>query len=819
MAARFPEVWTRNGWQSRLDGLLGLLSDYDILLLEAPVGFGKARTIERWHHLLSGSGRAVYLLDCKIVDTEAGSAENFTTVAPYRIRWQRDRGAAHDILTDFARAGHAGRVLIIENLHDLPSQDLDFVRARLCNLPPMANAVLTCHSIPADWTVPLIAGGQVRIIGADQLSLDFDEFAERIQLLCGERFPPHFLRRIYGIIGGWPAAIEHAAIHILASPNRMETAEAFPELWPEQAHWMQEKIWHNLTRPDQEFLRRLAILGDAPLDMPSVCNTTGSIQAAAIIGELSKRTPFFQYDGRGLPFLRKVAARFLQQMTGEDDRQAAGRDDAPRLSSGINRRSIGHMRGSDKETEASWPRDDDLLNLVAAGQGALALQWLDDISGGELQNASTLFAIGLLGNDHALRTSLQKHGELASESPDHILLRALLAMIDDDVDQLDSCLGLLGEESGLSGPLAAAEKTLRLRCMRQLGQAQPFTSMALASDDTRRDNENFGFYCATALVDGAILLDMGQADAAVRLLTRVRNMALERLGEEALPTIELSAILGGAHLQAQQPEEARVLMKNWALPDLQSIDQWALQIGYLTLARLALRDGRPSDALSLLETIDRFAEDRGLLVAQARAGTAIANIAIQAGQPAVARHMATKLRKILAQAETCGPKRRGLVQLYASSGLAQIAIWTRDWSMALAQLKDAKPLAQHFGRVLELARMDELEQCCSSAGDDESRHPAALVGDADRATIISEIKILRQRPPKKADMDTATLALTQKEREVLELMARGFAKPLIAQALAISPETVKWHQKNIYCKFDIHDRQNVLSKARQLGMV
>src|SRR3546814_7213543 len=101
------------------------------------------------------------------------------------------------------------------------------------------------------------------------------------------------------------------------------------------------------------------------------------------------------------------------------------------------------------------------------------------------------------------------------------------------------------------------------------------------------------------------------------------------------------------------------------------------------------------------------------------------------------------------------------------------------------------------------------------------------VGPADRAGLLSEIESLLEQPrgrrtsaPKPGDMSSKhAVMLTQKEREVLELMARGFSKPLIAGALNISSETVKWHQKNIYTKLDIHDRHNVLSQARRLVLV
>src|SRR3546814_9365809 len=71
-------------------------------------------------------------------------------------------------------------------------------------------------------------------------------------------------------------------------------------------------------------------------------------------------------------------------------------------------------------------------------------------------------------------------------------------------------------------------------------------------------------------------------------------------------------MLGAAQLQAQQPDHAGMTLKNWALFDLAGIDPFALQAGYMTLARLEARDGRHLNAIGLLETLERAATERRL---------------------------------------------------------------------------------------------------------------------------------------------------------------------------------------------------------------
>jgi LuxR family maltose regulon positive regulatory protein len=66
---------------------------------------------------------------------------------------------------------------------------------------------------------------------------------------------------------------------------------------------------------------------------------------------------------------------------------------------------------------------------------------------------------------------------------------------------------------------------------------------------------------------------------------------------------------------------------------------------------------------------------------------------------------------------------------------------------------------------------------------------------------------------------TASMALTPKEREVLELLARNFSNKEIGLALQSGEETIKWHVKNLFAKLDAGTRKQVVSRARILGLL
>jgi DNA-binding NarL/FixJ family response regulator len=60
--------------------------------------------------------------------------------------------------------------------------------------------------------------------------------------------------------------------------------------------------------------------------------------------------------------------------------------------------------------------------------------------------------------------------------------------------------------------------------------------------------------------------------------------------------------------------------------------------------------------------------------------------------------------------------------------------------------------------------------------------------------------------------------LTNREREILELIARGVTNTSIADRLSISLKTVRNHVSNIYSKLQVVDRAQAVIRARDAGL-
>lgn len=63
------------------------------------------------------------------------------------------------------------------------------------------------------------------------------------------------------------------------------------------------------------------------------------------------------------------------------------------------------------------------------------------------------------------------------------------------------------------------------------------------------------------------------------------------------------------------------------------------------------------------------------------------------------------------------------------------------------------------------------------------------------------------------------LVASPREKEILDLQAKGYTTPQIAECLGLSPETVKWYRKKLLVKFDVANSPELVLKAKELGLI
>lgn len=71
----------------------------------------------------------------------------------------------------------------------------------------------------------------------------------------------------------------------------------------------------------------------------------------------------------------------------------------------------------------------------------------------------------------------------------------------------------------------------------------------------------------------------------------------------------------------------------------------------------------------------------------------------------------------------------------------------------------------------------------------------------------------------KSSKGSKDILLKPKEREVLGLIANGYTNTEIADALGLSPETIKWYKKKFFVIFDVANSAELVKVAKEEGLL
>jgi DNA-binding NarL/FixJ family response regulator len=94
----------------------------------------------------------------------------------------------------------------------------------------------------------------------------------------------------------------------------------------------------------------------------------------------------------------------------------------------------------------------------------------------------------------------------------------------------------------------------------------------------------------------------------------------------------------------------------------------------------------------------------------------------------------------------------------------------------------------------------------------------ALLAPSITRRLLADFTRHRPAPPG-ATGETAVAVLTTRERETLQLLARGLSNAQIAADLVVSEHTVKTHVGNVFLKLGLRDRVHAVIWAYEHGVV
>jgi DNA-binding NarL/FixJ family response regulator len=112
------------------------------------------------------------------------------------------------------------------------------------------------------------------------------------------------------------------------------------------------------------------------------------------------------------------------------------------------------------------------------------------------------------------------------------------------------------------------------------------------------------------------------------------------------------------------------------------------------------------------------------------------------------------------------------------------------------------------GYVLKDTSAEEMLRAIQAVASGE-----AIFSPGVASRMISFFASSRQELPRDVFSD-----LTNRERAILELIARGEANTSTAERLSISLKTVRNHVSNIYSKLQVVDRSQAVIRARDAGL-
>jgi DNA-binding NarL/FixJ family response regulator len=145
---------------------------------------------------------------------------------------------------------------------------------------------------------------------------------------------------------------------------------------------------------------------------------------------------------------------------------------------------------------------------------------------------------------------------------------------------------------------------------------------------------------------------------------------------------------------------------------------------------------------------------------------------------------------------------RQIVNLHPEIGVIVVTMYKDDDSVFAAMRAGAR------GYILKGADQDEMLRAIRAVAQGE-----ALFGPDIATRLVSFFST-----PKPNQQAQAFPELTQREHQVLDLIAQGLSNQQIASRLSISEKTVRTHISNIFSKLQVVDRAQAIVRARDAGM-
>jgi LuxR family maltose regulon positive regulatory protein len=773
------------------------------------------------------------------------------------------------LINDMAAAPHS-ITLVLDDYHLVRADQVhDALAFLLDHQPPNVHLVVSTRVDPPLLLPRLRVRGQMTEIRAEDLRFTAEEAAAFLRQALGLELDPELIAGLEARTEGWIAGLQLAALSMQGkSPAGMARfVAAFRGSHRHVIDYLAEEVLAQQPDDVRQFLRKTAILDR--LSAPLCAAVTGREDSDALLKHLEEVNLFLVPldDRREWYRYHRLFADFLSTDLDEEMRAA------------LHLRAARWLAGHDllpeavKHALASGDMDEAAHTIALAAEGALRSAsvatlagWLDALPGEVVQADGDLaiyqgFTLLLAGQGSRAATfAAAAEGHLASEAPSASRgrldsLRAHIALFDNDfestirfaqsaLDHLgegddvfrDLALNMLGQALELNGDLAAAAEVYREAAQtghqtgNQVGAMVVLTNLVFALNELGRRREAVAL-CQRIAEEGEVQAGRGVPRAeGIRLawsLLSLEANELQLARDQVQRPLEICDrlnmvegriwgryILAQVYLAQGDLEAMRRTIREgqkhtlgldlypgkWAWfaaldaqaslqeGNLAAAGHWAAAAGltpadtprhwdelpYFVYVRLLMAQNRLEEADTLLATLERSARQAGRL-------RKLITVYLQQALIRQAQH---RTQAALACAERA-------VHLAAPEGYSRAFL---DEGPGIAKLllhiRHAAP--DFVASLLEAFRRE--------MGKTKDRRPATLSPPTDHAKGLIE-------------------PLTEREIEILRLIAAGRSNPEIADSLYLSLNTVKWHVKNLYGKLQVGNRVEAAARADELGLL
>jgi LuxR family maltose regulon positive regulatory protein len=849
--------------------------DAPVLLVQAPPGFGKTSLLAQWRreHLARGAVVAWVLAQAH------DDAQRLVQALALAVRHGAGRPTfGHTLLEGAPPAGLAGVtawlgelaqsaldvVLFIDEADRLPGAAREVLMYLLHNAPANLRVVIAARSGGELDLGDLVAYGQCSVVDTAALRFRLEETIALVRERLGAEADADAAARLHELTEGWPLGLQ-LALSATAGSSLRAVVAALSAPGGAQRERLVELLLERAEPSDLAFLTRIALLD--PLH-PELCAAlTGDAADVTRLERLVRDTPLFSSAEQGawlrLHALARDALRERVEALPQEERQALhGRAAAWLEAQGWIESAAAHALAAGQAEHAYALAERSLYeSIMTRGRQAAVLAWLERLDPRELDRRPRLLlamAWSLaLGHRHeeaerwVARILAQPEAGDALRCECALILSGAAAFADDP-DRFAELHDPWATSPPLHDPVLLKVHANR-SAFRALMQGEPALARLRQQQAPRDDSAPALAYVSrwSDFVVGWSYLWEGQVLLAEQLLRPVLASAEGSLGRRSPFASMLAALLASAVWERGQPEEAQALLAN----RLDVIERDGLPetvlLAFRTLARAAIAAGAEHRALDLLAALDAVGVLRGMPRLRIASLTEQVRLHARRFRSQTCGELVGRIGPLRSDpALPQGPLTQRSVAVLHETALGHAAIAAQDWRRAIEALDKADVLAQELkqGRLhIELLalRAYAMDRCGERAEPllreaidlaaayglvDLFAHAHPALGEwVDQVTLGGPVAggpgplatPPRPAPRREAAAPRAapSMALTPKEREVLELLARNLSNKEIGLAMQVGEETVKWHVKNLFAKLDAGTRKQVVQRARILGLL